>query len=80
MMNAPESKDVATWDIKGTFAGMGVKTNNQQAKVRVSAFTESNNDPLCEPPIELCFKLKTDRCLQGLRLPEGLKMSLTQET
>ena len=41
----------------------------------MSIETHMNNDPAFAKPVELCFKLKTGRCVKGLLIPDtDLKM------
>lgn len=77
MINETESKNSGTLAFEGQDADTGgLKTNHGQSRERVSLFTDMSNDPSWDPPLELCFKLKTGRRLRGLVLPPEVQMTL----
>ena len=74
--NESESKICGTLDLIGD-EPVELKTNHGQSRSRLSLMTMvSYNDPMEEPPIEMLFKLKTNRRLVGLALPDHVRMSL----
>lgn len=76
MMNEAESKDSDTFAFTGETDPPGIKTNHGQSRQRFSCMNVMTNDPAYDPPIQVCFKLKTGRCLQALRIPPNVVMSL----
>ena len=56
---------------------MELKTNHAQSRARLSYNTHSSTDPGFIVPLEICFKLKTDRCLQALKIPDQVKLTTT---
>ena len=52
-----------------------LKTNHSQSRARLTVNTHGCNDPSFDEPVEVLYRLKTDRCLKGLRLPENVRMS-----
>ena len=56
---------------------MELKTNHAQSRARLSYNTHSSTDPGFIVPLEICFKLKTDRCLQALKIPDQMSGKLT---
>ena len=78
MMNEAEAKNAPTLAFQGDDGGTGgLKTNHAQSRQRASMFTTVSNDPEYERGLEICFKLKTDRCLQDLIIPPGSNLTLT---
>ncbi len=71
--NEGESKGEATLALIGETVEL--KTNHSQSRSRLSLMTMVSTNPLEEPPIEILFKLKTGRQLQGLCVPDGVRMS-----
>ena len=72
--NEAESKELGTLALTGDDA-VDLKTNHGQSRSRISLFTMVSTDPLQEPPIEILFKVKTDRTLPT-DLPVDVRMSL----
>jgi hypothetical protein len=75
MINEPESVNAPTLAFEG-IEDSGIKTNHGQSRKRMSLMTLVTNDPGYAPPLEMCFKLKTGRCLMGLVLPTDIKLTL----
>ena len=73
--NEAESKNAGTLALTGDEA-VELKTHHAQSRARLSLFTMVSTDPTQQPPIEVLFKLKTNRKLVGMSLPPGLRMSL----
>ena len=73
--NETESKKQPTLALQGSHV-VKLKTNHAQSRKRMSLNTMVQDDPYSQPPIELTFKVKTDRTLKGLKIPVGVKMSL----
>lgn len=66
---------------RGTLSWSGMpavhlKTDVSASRNRVSLNNHGSDDPFFEAPVEACFKLKTDRCLRALRLPDNVQMSV----
>ena len=74
-LNEGESKNLGTAALKGK--PVAVKTNHAQSRARSSLCNRMSNDPQFQPPVEICFKLKTGRCLKDLKRPEGVLMYFT---
>ena len=82
--NEGESKDISTIDLVGE-EDIPLKTNTSASRSRLTANTmvvypAPPSDVPGEswaPPVEILFKLKTDRRVKVLRLPPGVSMSLT---
>jgi len=77
MMNEAESKDAPTLAFAGDDGGTGaLKTSHGQSRTRASLWTMVSDDPAEERGLEICFKLKTDRCLKDLCVPQGVPITL----
>ena len=79
-MNVVESKNQPSFQFRGGSEEDGLKTNHQQARLRTSLMNELCSDPNWDPPVELCFRAKTNRTLKVLRLPESVRISLNYST
>jgi len=75
-MNEAESKGAATLAFKGD-ADVPVKSNHGQSRQRASLCNMMSNDPSFAAPVEINFKLKTDRCLKTLVVPNGVLMTFS---
>jgi hypothetical protein len=65
---------------KGTLCWEGMpsvalKSNVSASRRRVSIQTHGSDDPDWDAPLEVLWKLGTDKCLHGLRLPDSCRMS-----
>ena len=76
MINEAESKSQPTLATIGKYIDTGIKTDYGQSRDRLSLWTEVSNDPAYDPPLELCFKVKTDRTLKDLVVPPDVTMTL----
>ena len=81
--NEGDSKLLKTLDYSGT-TDVPIKTNHSDSRSRLTANTMVTypNPPMppgaaYQPPIEVLFKLKTDKCLRELRVPHGVVMTLS---
>jgi hypothetical protein len=74
--NQSESSGRGTLCWKG-MPRVGLKSNVAASRSRTSISNMATDDPDFEPFVEQCFKLGTDRCVKALRVPEGVRMSLT---
>jgi hypothetical protein len=75
-LNEAESKDCGTLSFAGADEEAALKTNHQQSRSRVSIWTSVGNDPGYLPGLGMCLKLKTDRNLKKLVIPEAVTMFL----
>ena len=73
--NESESAGLGSLDWAGV-SDTPLKTDIAGGKSRYSADTHMSNDPMFEPPLEHCFKLKTDRVIKTLFVPAGVRMSV----
>jgi len=67
MLNESESVNACTMNFEG--CEDGIKTNHGQSRIRVSLWTSMGDDP--DPanlePLQICYKLKTDRNIKRYR-------------
>jgi len=70
-MNEAESKNCGSVSFAGADEEAALKTHHAQSRSRTSIWTSVTNDPGHPPPLGICFKLKTNRCLKHLVIPEG---------
>ena len=77
MLNEAESKNAPTLAFAGDDGQTGgLKTNHGQSRQRASMWTMLSNDPSEVKGLEICFKIKTDRCLKDLIIPQGMPITL----
>jgi hypothetical protein len=55
---------------------VAVKTDVGASRTRLSFTTHACDDPGFASPVEVCVKLKTDRCIKGMKIPDHVAMSL----
>ena len=77
MLNESESVNACTMNFEG--CEDGIKTNHGQSRIRVSLWTSMSDDP--DPdnlePLQLCYKLKTDRNTKKIVVPPGGQITCT---
>jgi hypothetical protein len=81
--NEGDSKDLATLDLAGE-TDIILKTNVSASRSRLTCNTMVTHPKPPSPapgipyvdPVEILFKLKTDRCIKGLRIPGDVPMSV----
>ena len=74
MENEGESSGKGTLRWRG-MPSVVLKSNVSASRRRVSIQTHASNDPNWDPPLEVLWKLGTNRCLNALRLPTSCRMS-----
>ena len=74
-LNEQESTGQGTLSWQG-MPNVPLKSNVAASRSRMSFNNMASDDPLFQAPLEVCFKLGTNRCLKALRLPGGLAASL----
>ena len=75
--NEAESSGRGTLCWKGMPA-VPVKSNVAASRSRSSILNSGSDDAAFEPFVELLFKLRTNRTIKLLAIPDGVKMSLSQ--
>ena len=77
MLNESESVNACTMNFEG--CEDGIKTNHGQSRIRVSLWTSMGDDP--DPanlePLQICYKLKTDRNIKKIQVPAGGQITCT---
>jgi hypothetical protein len=73
--NQAESSGRGTLCYKG-MPDVPIKSNIAKSRSRASISNMATDDPDFDSPVELLFKLMTDRCVKVLRLPEHVRCSL----
>lgn len=73
--NESESAGLGSLDWAGV-SDTPLKSDISGGKSRYSADTHMCNDPLFDPPLEQCFKLKTDLKIKALIIPAGVRMAV----
>ena len=74
MENEAESSGKGTLCWEG-MPSVALKSNVSASRRRVSLQTHASDDPDWDPPLEVLWKLGTDRCILALRLPNSCQMS-----
>ena len=74
-MNEAESAGRGTLCWKG-MPVVPLKSDVAKSRTRVSLNNHLCDDVDFEAPVEVCFKLKTSRCLKALRLPDSARASV----
>lgn len=75
MYNQQESTGASTLAFRGE-QNIPLKTNHGQSRQRLSVNTHLTDDIGYSPPVELLFKLRTNRKTSLLELPEGMRVSI----
>ena len=80
--NEGDSKNLQTLEVSGA-VDVPLKTNHSDSRTRLTANTmvthpapTAQPGEAYQPPIEVLFKLKTDRVLRGLVIPNGVVMTV----